>query len=316
MGNGIAGRQNEEKSIAMLAAQRQIYNDAKKYDWILITLSVWLPFSLSIILIFTESESLTLFSYILSLVSMVCSMLLSSYIKKKKELAGFIQQKFDTYTYKMTWDNRVFGVDKNVNHEIAIYSEKILGNDSEKARLYNWYTPIVDEKSLVTGILACQRENFSWDVGLRKRFRFASILTIVILCLIIVTIGIYLNETIYKLIWRFAFVVPMLQWIPELEDVKQIVNISPIQVGVQIIGYTTQYLLLNAENMHELKLKSPLEVAVYKKLKSASLSKGIKIKKYNNTYILGDSVVKVIDDNKIFVNNRLTSLKYLEDLLL
>ncbi len=102
----------------------------------------------------------------------------------------------------------------------------------------------------------------------------------------------------------------------ELEDVKQIVNISPIQVGVQIIGYTTQYLLLNAENMHELKLKSPLEVAVYKKLKSASLSKGIKIKKYNNTYILGDSVVKVIDDNKIFVNNRLTSLKYLEDLLL
>lgn len=220
MGNGIAGRQNEEKSIAMLAAQRQIYNDAKKYDWILITLSVWLPFSLSIILIFTESESLTLFSYILSLVSMVCSMLLSSYIKKKKELAGFIQQKFDTYTYKMTWDNRVFGVDKNVNHEIAIYSEKILGNDSEKARLYNWYTPIVDEKSLVTGILACQRENFSWDVGLRKRFRFASILTIVILCLTIVTIGIYLNETIYKLIWRFAFVVPMLQWI--LTTVKQI----------------------------------------------------------------------------------------------
>lgn len=40
MSNGIAVRQNEEKAIAMLAAQRQLYNDAKKLGTISIVLSV------------------------------------------------------------------------------------------------------------------------------------------------------------------------------------------------------------------------------------------------------------------------------------
>ena len=42
MSNGIALRQNEEKAIAMLAAQRQLYNDAKKFGAISVVLSVWL----------------------------------------------------------------------------------------------------------------------------------------------------------------------------------------------------------------------------------------------------------------------------------
>lgn len=33
MSNGIRLRQNEEHSIEMLAAQRQLYNDVKRYDW-------------------------------------------------------------------------------------------------------------------------------------------------------------------------------------------------------------------------------------------------------------------------------------------
>ncbi|MFR2214458.1 MAG: S-4TM family putative pore-forming effector [Ruminococcus sp.] len=32
MSNGIATRQNEDNSIAMLAAQRQLYREAKKYN--------------------------------------------------------------------------------------------------------------------------------------------------------------------------------------------------------------------------------------------------------------------------------------------
>ena len=46
MSNGIATRQNEDNSIAMLAAQRQLYRDAKKYNTVLVALSVWIPFAL------------------------------------------------------------------------------------------------------------------------------------------------------------------------------------------------------------------------------------------------------------------------------
>ena len=36
MSNGIATRQNEDNSIAMLAAQRQLYRDAKKFNTVLV----------------------------------------------------------------------------------------------------------------------------------------------------------------------------------------------------------------------------------------------------------------------------------------
>ena len=42
MSNGIAMRQNEDNSIAMLAAQRQLYRDAKKYNTVAVALSVWI----------------------------------------------------------------------------------------------------------------------------------------------------------------------------------------------------------------------------------------------------------------------------------
>lgn len=49
MNNGIVCRQNEEKSIKCLAAQRQIYNEVKKFDNVGIVFSVVLPLILSVL---------------------------------------------------------------------------------------------------------------------------------------------------------------------------------------------------------------------------------------------------------------------------
>ena len=51
MSNGILTRQNEENSIAMLAAQRQLYRDTKWFNTLFIAFSVWIPFSLAVILL-------------------------------------------------------------------------------------------------------------------------------------------------------------------------------------------------------------------------------------------------------------------------
>ncbi|WP_455580782.1 S-4TM family putative pore-forming effector, partial [Dysosmobacter sp.] len=107
----------------------------------------------------------------------------------KKELAASIQQKFDIYVYTMPWDNRIFGKNKNLNQKIAEYSKKLLSNAKEKQMLYNWYASPVDEKELYDGILSCQRENYSWDVGIRKRYRSSCIFVIIILTIIVFAIG-------------------------------------------------------------------------------------------------------------------------------
>lgn len=236
MSNGIRLRQNEEHSIEMLAAQRQLYSNAKRYDWLSTALSVWIPFGMAIILVFIPEDSLAgIVSYIVSITSAVISFIVDGIINNKKELAAAIQQKFDTYIYNMPWDTRIFGKNRNLNNEIAVYSSKILSDEEEKKSLYDWYTPLVDEKELKEGILSCQRENVWWDVGLRKRFKMGSIMAIIILCIAVFIMGICKNEITVKLLWRFAFVAPMLEWlfstikqlnkdINELQELDEIIN--------------------------------------------------------------------------------------------
>ena len=236
MSNGIRLRQNEEHSIEMLAAQRQLYSNAKRYDWLSTALSVWIPFGMAIILVFIPEDSLAgIVSYIVSITSAVISFIVDGIINNKKELAAAIQQKFDTYIYNMPWDTRIFGKNRNLNNEIAVYSSKILSDEEEKKSLYDWYTPLVDEKELKEGILSCQRENVWWDVGLRKRFKMGSIMAIIILCMAVFIMGICKNESTVKLLSRFAFVAPMLEWlfstikqlnkdINELQELDEIIN--------------------------------------------------------------------------------------------
>lgn len=221
MSNGINQRQNEEKCIAMLAAQRQLYSDAKVLDLISTLLSVLIPFLLSCVLLFVPKDSpVGVTSYVISIVSMIFSFCISGHIKSEKRTAAFIQQKFDTYVYSMPWNRRIFGDDKNVSSEIAQYSEKILSNRAEKEKLKNWYTAEADKKSLNEGILICQRENFTWDAGLRKRFRMLCIGIVVFLSSAVILMGVILNESLREIFCRFAFLAPMIQWL--FETVKML----------------------------------------------------------------------------------------------
>lgn len=221
MSNGIRFRQNEEQSIEMLAAQRKLYDDAKAVDWISTAFSVWVPFILSILLIFVSQNSpLEVVFCIVSILSMIISLVVDSFIKKRKDLAASIQQKFDIYVYQMPWNERLFGKNKNLNHAIAEHSKSMMSKADEKNALYDWYTPMVDEKANNEGILACQRENQWWDVGIRKRYRCACICGMIILVTVVFGMGIIRNEETLKLLWRLAFVVPMFQWL--IDTVKQL----------------------------------------------------------------------------------------------
>lgn len=221
MSNGILIRQNENNSIAMLAAQRQLYRDAKRFGTLSIALSVWVPFALAVILLFVSPNSVWQYiSYAIAIGSMIVSFVIDKWIDEKKKLAAFIQQKFDVYVYSMPWNSRIFGQNRNVNHEIITNSKKILGNQKEKDSLYNWYSPAIDNKDLLYGILLCQRENYWWDVGLRKRFKAISIMMIAVLGIAVFAMGLFKNESVAQLLWRLAFLVPMVEWL--LNTVKQL----------------------------------------------------------------------------------------------
>lgn len=221
MNNGIVERQNEETYIRYLAAQRQLYNEAKRLDGVEILFSVVIPlFFVALQLIISDNTYLNATSYVLSIVSMGISLLIGSHINRKKELAAEIQQHFDLHVYQMTWDNKLFGLQRNVTHVVAEKAKLLLKNQKEHERLTNWYTTVAGTVDLKKGILMCQKENYNWDVTLRKRFRSLSVIVIIILTILVFLIGIVKNETVVMLLCRFAFIIPIFQWL--FETVKQL----------------------------------------------------------------------------------------------
>lgn len=119
-------------------------------------------------------------------------------------------QGYDLKKYLLTGMNELYKL------STCNYQKERLDN-----KLKDWYTPGVDEKDILDGILACQRENFWWDVGLRKRFKYASITLISILFVAILAMGLWKNEEITELLCRLAFVIPMIKWLL-LDTVKKL----------------------------------------------------------------------------------------------
>ncbi len=216
MSNGINHRQNEDKSIYMLAASSQIYQEAKRMCCVFAFFEVWLPFLLAVMQIFVrDNDLLSEAVCLVSIAGLFIGKLFQDSINKKKQHAAAIQQEFDTYTYQMPWNSRVFGEKVNLNELIADKSQKFFGHESDKERLKNWYQILADELPLEKGILLCQRENICWDAGLRKRYRNLCIVIFSIMVFLILGAGIVQNERTLEFLRRISFVAPLLYWVYE-----------------------------------------------------------------------------------------------------
>ena len=197
--NDIITRQNEETSIMMLAAQRELYRKAKRTNNFYIFTSLVLPFLL-LLLSIKISKYFSYLNCFLVIINMVIAHCMDIIVINHKKSAAFIQQKFDIYVYGMKWNKRIFGEDKDISHLIVTNSKKIFNNPKEKARLYDWYTPSVNATDPVNIILSCQKENYYWDIGLRKRLMITSGITSFLLVIFIFIIGILFSKNVNNLI--------------------------------------------------------------------------------------------------------------------
>lgn len=216
--NGITDRQNEEKSINLLAAQRQLYNEVKCVNGIGVLFSVFIPLALAIAQLIIENVTLSAVSYVASITSMFIGLVVSAYVKRKNKLAAEVQQHFDIYVYQMQWDTKLFGKMRDVTHCVIEKSKKLYIKPGEREKLIDWYTSPVGKVELEKGILLCQKENFHWDVSLRKRYKTFCFIMIVVLTVAILALNIIKNDPTSMLLYRFAFIIPMLQWLFKIVD--------------------------------------------------------------------------------------------------
>lgn len=236
--NKIAETQNTDKNIARLASQRQLYNDIEVLDKINLCFSVIIPLGFAAIQEIAGWDWAKVISGCVSIAMLVLSLAIFSQGKAKKTLAASIQQEFDIDVFQMPWDNKLFGKRKNLNSEIAKYSKKILNDDRKKNKLYNWYRTEVDSFPLNKAILVCQKENFSWDAGLRKRYRIFALVFVAGIIIVSVGISLLKGDSAQDLLLRFVIILPALRWFVNVisglnDDLKRMESLENVLYSVE-----------------------------------------------------------------------------------
>jgi hypothetical protein len=166
--NNIDKKQNEQKQLERLAAQREIYSFAKRLYLIQIIITVIIPIGLFIISSIWI-ELLTYSALFGTLAFSIDSLMLQPIIKKQKTKAAKIQELFDcdvldleTSPLKVVSDIAVEEILLNYNAHLKIKT------NIEKIR--DWYPTNISEIPISIARIICQRANCWWDSKLRIRY--------------------------------------------------------------------------------------------------------------------------------------------------
>jgi hypothetical protein len=174
VGHSIVKKENLQKNIERLAAQKEIYFQAKR-------LFFWQFFLTVIMTVLLASTGLALsyFGYNIDwfrgtygiVVALIDLLLINIFINHLRQKAASIQELFDCDVLDLTW-NKVLVGDKPMIEDIKYYSEKHLVRVKSFDKLKNWYAEKIKEVDGVAAQLICQRSSFSYDYSIRKSFLY------------------------------------------------------------------------------------------------------------------------------------------------
>lgn len=181
-GNEILKAQETEDNIKLLAAQRQMYSEAKNISAFATFVSLVIPLIVTLLQIYISINYWILF--FLALMLLLAGARLKRHAQKLIKDAACVQQKFDSNVFDMLFDNACICI-----CDIARYSTRYLENHDAKEELLGWYTVSIKGMNGLDAITKCQRQNSKWTKNLATRyFIFEIIVTLIIATAIIVGI--------------------------------------------------------------------------------------------------------------------------------
>jgi len=182
--NNIGVKQNEQKQLERLAAQRELYTAGKKIYVFQIFTTVLIPIILSAVAVKFPDIAPKAACYGL-LATLFDSMFLERAIKSRREKAAKIQELFDCDVLSLSVSPFKIIDDIEVEEVLANYKahSKIAPNIE---KIKDWYPKNIQNLPLHIARLICQRENCWWDSNLRKRYtKILDTLTIIIVLIMV-----------------------------------------------------------------------------------------------------------------------------------
>jgi hypothetical protein len=195
--NNILINQNKPENILKLAAQRQLYKEAKRYFIIQIFITVPVTILLSFLkmiplgyLGFDFVAVAAFFGACITIADLLIGHLLVSNYKCK---AAKVQEEFDCDVYEMDWDK--ISVGSKIPQEVVNEYGRIY-KDVPGSPLIDWYPLEIAGISKEKAILICQKTNLHYDKSLRNKYIWVTGIVALLILSIIVTTSLIGNPSL------------------------------------------------------------------------------------------------------------------------
>jgi len=267
--NKITKKQNEEKQIQRLAAQREVYNSAKRLYITQIVFSVVIPIILFIVSVFISS--ILKYSALFGLFSFfISNLVLKKAIISSKKKGATIQELFDCDVLEMD-NSPLRTVDDIQIEEILLRYKAYCKIDNDAEKLKNWYPIIVGELPISIGRILCQRANCWWDSNLRKKYSTTiKIIALTILSIIFIY-SFFRNLSIVDITLLLSGLIPFFQFCFD----EVIGNKNSADKLTELVNYSKaiwKYSINNPDDYHSHKQNSRrLQDEIFEHRSNASL---------------------------------------------
>ena len=203
--------QNSDRNIKLLAAQQQLYTEAKRLRSVRLISSVLLAVAAPFIVAFQPGWNTTL-GVIGAIWLMLDQAVLKHIQNSTVRQAAVIQEEFDTNIFNLPWNPILVG--DRVPPESVTSASGRFKRDKEKLR--DWY-PDMGSVPYPFDVLICQRFNLVWDWQLRRNYAAA----------ILVTVAIYIGFLIWFAIYRDLLVIEaVLLFLPATSAIAEGIGVA------------------------------------------------------------------------------------------
>ena len=196
--NRIPETQLDPVQLNRLAAQRQLYSDAKIIQAAQIGICALGPPIVALSVAFLSLAP----AYAASLgiiVTFLNIFWLTPMQKSLKRKAAKIQELFDCSVLKLSWRELTVGTRLEME-TVEKYASKYKRKAQDYSKLENWYPKEVGKVPLHIARVVCQRSNCWWDAQLRHRYAKVLIVGFLMVLIVVASLGFIGGLTLDKII--------------------------------------------------------------------------------------------------------------------
>jgi hypothetical protein len=204
--NDITSKQNSEKQLRRLAAQRQLYSTAKGIFGVQLVLGgpIAVTCAITALAIPSVEGYVAVCGVVITLVDLFW---LEPWQKRLRERAARIQEIFDCDVLQLSWNDIKVG-SKPDTELVKEQADKYFKYVQNPLPLSNWYPTVVGSLPVDMARIVCQRSNCWWDSNQRKHYATLVVATLAVICLSILVVGLIGGLTLEK--FFLVIVAPLL----------------------------------------------------------------------------------------------------------